>query len=236
MSGTNLVTQYLPEFQLAGRTLLECRCNNSHSGNLSVRCANENAASSTNPAPDTVLITRTGAMLAALGANDVIVTSMMPTPDERVAASTELPVHLAIYEQTSYGSIAHGHAPWAVLAGWMCDELRPIDVEGAYYFGRVPVVECVPATASAKTGAALAKALADVPVVILRGHGMFAVGSRITEAMQRITSVNDSARLFVEARRSGLDTTVLAQKEYLDFGRSPSLSNAPPERQTGDQR
>ena len=41
----------------------------------------------------------------------------------------------------------------------------------------------------------------------------------IQSAMHRITSVNDSARLIVEAHRLGLDVDALRQKEYLRFDR-----------------
>ncbi len=205
MSSKTAIARHLPDFQRAGRTLLACGCNNSHSGNLSIRDG------------ETVVITRAGAMLGSLAADDLVVTSPTPTSDETKMASSELPVHLAIYRTTLHAAIAHAHSPWAILAGWLTDALRPIDVEGALYFGCIPVVECVPATASKVTGDALAAALGDSEVAILRGHGVFAGGDCIERAMQRVTSVNDSARLYVEARRLGLDTDELGKKEYLRF-------------------
>jgi L-fuculose-phosphate aldolase len=200
-----LCERLLPAFRLAGETLVACGCNNSHSGNLSQRV------------DDRVIITRTGAMLARLAADDLVVTSSAPADDERLRASSELVVHLAIYKRTRCGAIAHGHALWAVLAAWLADELKPIDVEGAYYHGPIPVVECVPATASSVLGDALATALAKKPVAIVRGHGVFAIGDDLERAMQRICSVNDSARLVVEAHKLGLNVNELAEKDYLKF-------------------
>lgn len=205
MAADPLLDRLLPQFRLAGETLLACGCNNSHSGNLSVRQA------------DRIVVTRTGAMLGSLGVDDLVSTSLQPDDHDRARASSELPVHLAIYERTDFTAVAHGHAIWAVLAGWISDELVPIDVEGAYYFGRIPVVECAPATASPSTGVALAEAFETTPVAILRGHGVFAVGDSIEQAMQRVTSVNDSARLLVEAQRLDMDTDALALKKYLHF-------------------
>ncbi|MFQ5413187.1 MAG: class II aldolase/adducin family protein [Phycisphaerae bacterium] len=206
MTASNLPERLLPAFRRAGETLLACRCNNSHSGNLSVRCG------------DDVVITRTGAMLGTLASDDLVVVPLERAGAERRDASSELPVHLAVYARTPHTAVAHGHALWAVLAGWLTDEVVPIDVEGAYYYARIPVVECVPATASPVTGQAVAAALADTPVVIVRGHGVFAAGESLERAMQRITSVDNSARLYVEARRAGLDVRALAQRPYLDFG------------------
>ena len=212
-----LIVECLPDFQRAGETLLACGCNNSHSGNLSVRVE------------DRVVITRTGTMLGSLSADDLVMTSMSPTTSARQRASTELPVHLRIYERTSFTAIAHGHAIWATLAGWFAYEITPIDVDGAYYFGRIPVVECAPATATPQVGDALADVFNGatpghgttsgdgIPVAIVRGHGVFAAGDSIESAMQRITSVNDSAHLIVEAHRLGLDVDALEQKEYLRF-------------------
>jgi L-fuculose-phosphate aldolase len=94
-----------------------------------------------------------------------------------------------------------------------------IDVEGAYYFGSVPVVEHVPATATRELGEALAKVLAGEPVVILRGHGVFAASDSLEIAIQRITSVNDSAELIIKAVQLGLDPVQLARAPYLNFPR-----------------
>ncbi len=193
----------LADFQRAGTVLHTCRCNNSHSGNLSVR------------QHDRIIVTRTGAMLSDLGAGDLVTTSPKPTEHEREIASSELVVHLKIYEHTDHHAIAHGHALAAVAVGWMTDRLTPIDVEGALYFGRIPVVAHCPATADADLGHALADVLRSAPVVILRGHGVFAGGESIEQAAQRITSVNDSARLIIKATQLGLDINQIAKSDFL---------------------
>jgi L-fuculose-phosphate aldolase len=200
------VEKFLPQFQRAGSVLLACRCNNSHSGNLSVRSA------------ERIIITRTGAMLGYLQANDLVSTNREPSDDERDRASTELPVHLGIYAAAKHEAIAHGHALAATAVGWLADRINPVDVEGAYYFGHIPVVEHNPATAVPELGEALGAVLADHPVVVLRGHGVFAVGESLEQAAQRITSVNDSAELIIKARHLGLDSDELARAPYLDFG------------------
>ncbi|NOT02203.1 MAG: fuculose phosphate aldolase [Phycisphaerales bacterium] len=200
---TDLPNELLPQFQSAGESLLSCRCNNSHSGNLSVRRGQQ------------IVITRTGAMLARLTADDLVVTSLSPTPDESTRASSETPAHLEIYRRTSAAAVAHGHALSAVAAGWLTDRLEPLDLEGAYYFNSIPVLEHVPATADASLGQALADLLKKSPVVILRGHGVFAVGDTLESAAQRITSVNDSAELFLRARALGLDTHALRNAPYI---------------------
>lgn len=202
-----LIRELLPEFRKAGETLLACRCNNSHSGNLSVRCG------------DRIVITRTGAMLGDLADYDLVVTSLSPTSTERGLASSELAAHLKIYSKTDYRAVAHGHALAAVAVAWTTERVRLIDVEGAYYFGSVPVVEHVPATATRELGEALAKVLAGEPVVILRGHGVFAAADSLEIAIQRITSVNDSAELIIKAVQLGLDLAQLARAPYLGFSR-----------------
>ncbi len=157
-------------------------------------------------------------MLGELAASDLVAVDSPPTDEQRRRASSELAVHLAVYAASSHQAVAHGHALSAVLAGWLTDRLVMIDVEGALYFGSVPVLECTPATASPITAEAVARVLAREPVVIVRGHGVFAGGATLEEAMQRVTSVNDSAELFVRARQLGLDTHALAAKPYLSKG------------------
>ncbi len=203
----NWINDLLPQFQLAGATLLACRCNNSHSGNLSVRSG------------DRMLITRSGAMLGSLTAEKLVATSIHSQDAGASGASSEWVVHAKIYERTRYQAIAHGHALAAVAVGWTTDRIVPIDVEGAYYFGGIPVIEHVPATADPGLGAALADALSNDPVVVLRGHGVFAAGDSLERAMQRITSVNDSAEIIIKAAQLGLDVPALRQADYLRFDR-----------------
>jgi L-fuculose-phosphate aldolase len=199
-------SSHFSQFAHAGRILHECRCNNSHSGNLSIRDG------------DDILITRTAAMLSQLTENDLVQTSLNPTDAERRLASSELAVHLKIYSSTEISAIAHAHALSAVAAAWLFeDRLRPIDVEGAYYFGSIPILEHNPATTDPRLGAALANILATDPVVILKAHGVFAVGNTLESAAQRVTSVNDSAELILKAHHLGLNREVLAAKDYLQF-------------------
>ncbi len=164
-----------------------------------------------------IVITRTGAMLGRLAVGDLVTTGFDPTADERKLASSELSVHLGIYARTDHLAIAHGHALSAVAAGWLGDRIRPIDVEGAYYFGGIAVLEHTPATAVPELGEALGEVLAEECVVVLRGHGVFAAGETLERAMQRVTSVNDSAELILKARSLGLDVDLLAKAPYLEF-------------------
>ncbi len=156
-------------------------------------------------------------MLGHLSASDLVETGFAPSDAERDRASSELAIHLKIYERTSHVAIAHGHALSAVAVGWLGDRIKPIDVEGAYYFGEIPVLEHTPATADPSLGEALGAVLRDQPVVVLRGHGVFAGGENLERASQRVTSVNDSAELIITARQLGLDSNSLARAPYLDF-------------------
>ncbi len=194
-------------FRTAGKLLHASRCNNSHSGNLSIR-----------EASNKITITRTGAMLNNLQPQDLVTTSTTPTTEQRTHASSELDIHLKIYKITTHNAIAHGHALSAVAVAWLYESRIPlIDVEGAYYFGTIPVLEHTPATAHPSLGIALGNILNSDPVVILKGHGVFAVADTLEQAAQRITSVNDSAELIIKATQLGLDPQKLAEKPYLRF-------------------
>ena len=157
-------------------------------------------------------------MLGNLAAEDLVTTSLDPTDDERQRASSEIDVHLKIYQRTTHTAIAHGHALSAVAVGWLTDWIVPIDVEGAYYHGGIPVLEYNPATASSVLGEAIGTVLSREPVVVLRGHGVFAGGLTLEQAFQRITSVNDSAELIIKAHQLGLDPHQLANSPYLEVG------------------
>ena len=79
----------LSQFQTVGRDLFARGLVASHSGNLSIRLG------------DRMIITRRGTMLSCLQESDLIETGITKNDRFTPLASTELPVHRAIYQETS---------------------------------------------------------------------------------------------------------------------------------------
>jgi L-fuculose-phosphate aldolase len=166
----------LDQFRLIGRDLFLAGVISSHGGNMSVRMG------------DRILITRRGSMLAQLDERDIITTGLEGNDANVMLASTEIGVHRAIYLETSAQAIVHAHPPYAIARSLFCDEIVPIDSEGSYLLHKVPVVATELTAGSKEVAALLPRWLKEYDLVMLRGHGPFAIGHLLEEAYQ-LTSV-----------------------------------------------
>jgi L-fuculose-phosphate aldolase len=171
------------EFTEYGRLLFDQGLNNSHSGNMSVR------------EKDYIYITRHGARLYNLTFNDIVKVHMQ---DDRwdEGASLETKVHRAIYRGCpAVKSIAHAHPPYGIVLSLDNDVIRPIDMEGAYYFSEIPVYACPQTIGSDEVAAHLPELLASYKVVLVRGHGAFAGGATLEEAAMYLSVLESACRI-----------------------------------------
>jgi L-fuculose-phosphate aldolase len=166
----------LEQFQRIGRDLFLAGLISSHGGNMSVRMG------------DRILITRRGSMLAHLEERDVVDIGLDENDSSVALASTEIGVHRAIYQDTSALAIVHTHPPYAIVQSLTTDEIVPIDSEGSYLLHKVPVVAAELTAGSSEVAGLLPTWLKEYDIVMLRGHGPFAIGHLLEEAYQ-ITSV-----------------------------------------------
>ena len=174
----------IENFQQVGKDLFLAGLNNSHSGNISVRSG------------DKMLITRTGAMLHHITESNLIETSIFKEDENISKASREYPVHKAIYASTNAQAIVHAHSPYLIAQTFDCDKFTPIDAEGNLYFpDGVPVITAKQAIASSEVGEQAAELLKRFPAVIVRGHGIFAIGQSLEEAYKYVCSLEHSAKI-----------------------------------------
>lgn len=160
----------IKDFQRIGRDLFLAGINNSHSGNMSVRI------------DDRVLITRKGSMLGHLEQPDIIETGIYKNDSQTTLASTEIDVHRAIYKGTSALSIVHAHPVYATALSLIEEEIIPIDSEGQYFLDKIPVLSVEQAIGSQEVADKLPELLKEYKIVMVRGHGSFAVGQLLEEA------------------------------------------------------
>jgi L-fuculose-phosphate aldolase len=76
----------------------------------------------------------------------------------------------------------------------------PADFEGRYYFPRVPVLDIPPEEYVARSPAAVAAALAEHRICVVRGHGVYAAGATLDLAYKWTCSLESSARIAWLAR------------------------------------
>ena len=167
-------------FREIGRDIFVSGLTTSHGGNMSMRDG------------DRIIITRRGSMLGRLTDDDLVETGMEPcSSDER--CSREIVVHRAIYAATDARAIVHAHPPHTVAASFDAETIVPVDSEGLYVLGTVPVVRATTTIASAEVGEVLAAALTGAPVAVLATHGPFATGATLEEAFMHVSVLEASA-------------------------------------------
>jgi L-fuculose-phosphate aldolase len=182
----------LAEFQMIGRDLFLAGLCSSHAGNMSVRLPD-----------DRLLITRTGAMLGRLGPGDLIPTGIGADDAQTPRASSELPVHRAIYRRLpGAAAIVHAHPPAAVALSFGHDTLVPLNSEGLLFLPSVPVLVPQHEAGSSELAAAIAETLAAAPegrLMMVRGHGCFAAGPSLERAYQWVSCFEEACKILIYA-------------------------------------
>ena len=172
----------LDQFQTVGRDLFARGLVSSHSGNLSVRVG------------DRIIITRRGSMLNCLEEHDLIETGINKNSRSTPLAAPELPVHRAIYQKTQALAIIHAHPPHAVALSMTEAEIVP-SVEDFSVTGKVPVVGSDRKIEPEELANIIAQALKQHRIIMVHGHGSFAIGQLLEEAYNFTTALEQSCQV-----------------------------------------
>ncbi|OHB77740.1 MAG: fuculose phosphate aldolase [Planctomycetes bacterium RBG_16_59_8] len=175
-------------FREIGRDLYVGDMISSHGGNMSIRLG------------DRVIIKRRGAMLGNLKPHDLIETGLEKNDSGVVLASTELLVHRAVYLKTPALAIVHCHPRTAIAFSLSRDEIVPIDNEASYLLKKVPVVTEEFASGSPEMANKVAEALNNYKIIMLRGHGSFAIGQTLDEAFHWSSTLEESCQIALAAK------------------------------------
>lgn len=171
---SQLVTHY--------RWLRQYGCNDSHSGNASIRWHNQIWVTPTGCCADTL----TPEMLVACDFNGQI----------NEEASLDAALHLATYQHNPQArAIFHSHGPHAIAMTLDGKPFIPIDFEGQYYFPLVPVLNIDYADYLQQSPSMVAEALIEHKVVIVRGHGVYTCAETVNLAYKWSCSVELSAKI-----------------------------------------
>ncbi|MFA5317173.1 MAG: aldolase [Dehalococcoidales bacterium] len=173
----------LSQFQGVGRDLFNLGLVTSSSGNLSVRMG------------ERIIITRRGSALSCLEEPDLIETGLDKNDRATPLASTELAVHRAIYQTTRASAIVHAHSPYATALSLAVCEIIPSDTEGITTLGTVPVVGRGQEVKPGALAKEISQALDEYSIVMVAGHGSFAIGQLLEEALSYTTIMEASARI-----------------------------------------
>jgi len=164
--------------------------NDSHSGNLSIRCG------------DDYWITPSGACADTLEARALKLCRLNSAPV--AGASLDAPLHRLVYQKNpGSGVVMHSHGAHSVAMTLGGNDFVPVDFEGQYYFPHIPVLTIAYADYLDKAPEAVAAALAEYPVVVVRGHGVYVTAENINLAYKWTCSFELSAKTAWLAAQAG---------------------------------
>ena len=155
----------------------------SHGGNVSARRPRGGA-----------VISATGAMLGRL--TDDLLVAVEADGELRdadaAAPSSDTAVHLAIYEACADAdAVVHAHPVHAIALAYGRDAIDPANLEGRLFVGSVPVLEAEWETSAQP----VAEALREHPIVVVRGHGSYARGTDVWDALRVTSTLEEAARI-----------------------------------------
>jgi L-fuculose-phosphate aldolase len=153
-----------------GKLLFERHLISGWGGNLSCRAGT-----------DQFLITGQHAPLGFLTANDLIRIDVAGKPlKKRQRASSETPMHMAVYAGTDAQVIVHVHPPMVLAFSLAHESFLPLSFEEKYTIGEVPIIP--QDTPTVTKPEKVVEELKYHPVVIIKGHGTVAIGKNFQEA------------------------------------------------------
>jgi len=144
-----------------------------------------------------ILVTASGVHKGLMGPEGLIVVDKEGKQRDGIGqASTEMPMHLAIYKKIRDArAIIHAHAPWTTAASLKRDRLDlSILAEGRILFPEVKVVPFLP-PGSVELAKAAATAAAENRVFILKAHGVVAWGKDLKEAFCLIEALEHNVKI-----------------------------------------
>lgn len=172
------------------RWLRQYGINDSHSGNASVRDG------------ERVWVTPTGACADLLEAGQLVECGLEGRCGE--GASRDAPLHLEIYRRNpKAAAVIHSHGAHTVAMTMNGNDFLPVDFEGQLYFPRVPVLTIAYDRYMAESPAKVAALLAEYPIVVVRGHGVYACAESLNLAYKWSCSLELSAKTAFIARQAG---------------------------------
>jgi L-fuculose-phosphate aldolase len=167
------------DMQEVGKDLYMLGHVTSHGGNLSVRAGHD------------TWITGTGTMLGRLQPRHI---SLVHADGgyEGPAPSSDTFLHSTVYAISGAEAIAHAHPHHAIALTLdpAVQKFTPIDFEGQLHLTDVPVIS--PGNLLLEQ---VAVALQSRLVCIVRGHGAYARGQTLWEALHWITALEESAHI-----------------------------------------
>ncbi len=172
--------------------------NAASSGNFSVRA----------PGEDVIAVTPSGVRYDSMTEEQIVLIDPEGRVLEGGKPSVETPMHTAVYRlRPDIGAVAHTHSPYTIALAALGQPLPMISVEGLCAGNAlVPVTPAFRFPGSAELARdveALLRADPSLCAVLLRSHGLLAMGTTAKDAVSLAESLEVEAHAYMLARSVG---------------------------------
>ena len=131
-------------------------------------------------------------------------------------ASSETPLHLAVYAATDTDVIVHVHPPMVLAFSLTHDHFVPVSFEEKYTIGEVPIV--AQDTPTVTKPERLAEELKYRPLGIIKGHGTIAIGKNFQEAFLFTDLLEEAVRCRFFTNIQGKSDVLIADQKKRQEG------------------
>jgi ribulose-5-phosphate 4-epimerase/fuculose-1-phosphate aldolase len=212
-------------FHSVGRVLLLNDMEDSHSGNIAMRWKDGQGR-------EYLVITSTGSQKGDLDARQICFLSTTETDHGYYKASSETDIHARILTLPDAAASIHAHTKDLTVMTYDGEAkpnapapFVPIDPLGHHHLGEIPVDWVAVPSGSAEMTKIIPDRLRDHPAMLIQGHGTFAKGRSLLEALYRVCLADNSGYAARLAERVGVGVESLRQ----DIRTRPEdLFSAPP--------
>ena len=153
-----------------------------------------------------VAITASGVEYRKMTTGDISIVDLDGIVIEGPKPSSELPMHNVIYKNfADVGSIYHTHSPYAITFAMLGKDIPRANLELMTCGAPIPVAPwACPGTAKAgEVTVAIMKLRPELKVVLLRKHGLVAVGTNLDHAFKMAFNVEFGLQCYYQALQLG---------------------------------
>ena len=156
---------------------------------------------------DAIAVTATGAVLAEMTPEQVCVIDRTGAVLEGPAPTSEVALHLGVYERYDAGAVVHTHAPIATALSLVLDELPLVHYEMLLLGGSIRVAP-YRTFGTPELASACLDALEGRTAVIMANHGTVTYGADIAGAVRATELLEWAAGLYWRAAAIGTPRTL----------------------------
>jgi len=124
--------------------------------------------------------------------------------DSRLMPSSEVPLHLLIYQaRPDVNCVIHAHPPYVISLSAVDIPIEPLFPDFVVFLGHsVPQIPYV-TPCTEEMGELVAEQIKETPSCVMKNHGAVTVGTSIKEAFTRMRVLETGARILFQARLLG---------------------------------